>query len=53
MAWNDGKHPYLTHEHVVENLGYYDDIADAVKARRDAEEKYHGEFYNKELRNEQ
>lgn len=55
VCWvkNIGKwHAYLTHEHVVENLGYYDDIADAVKARRDAEEKYHGEFYNKELRNE-
>ena len=45
-------HSYLTHNHVVENLGYYDDINDAVKARRNAEEKYHGDFYNKELRNE-
>ena len=44
---------YITHDHITENLGYYDDIADAIKSRRDAEERYHGEFYNKELRNGQ
>ena len=45
-------HSYISHDNIVENLGYYDDINEAIKARRDAENIFHGEFYNKELRNE-
>ena len=43
-------HAYITHNHIVENLGYHANINDAIKARREAEEKYHKDFYNKELR---
>jgi hypothetical protein len=35
-------------DHKIYNLGYYDDINDAIKARKDAEIKFFGEYARKE-----
>lgn len=47
VCWNkkaNNWHSYIGINHKRINLGYFNNFEDAVKARKDAEIKYHGEF---------
>ena len=51
VSWSKQKNKwraYITIDNKQKSLGYYFNKEDAIKARKEAEEKYFGEFRNKE-----